>query len=563
MKVLGISDNHCSGAALVEDGKLTAAVNQERLDRIKNSGVFPWDAVDAVLAMRGLKPSDINLIAVASEITPSFPLRLLGRFHRKIRSAVSQFSYIYNSYIFYQVVARKLWPIYALDAWACRKLMEKRFAERGFSCSVKLVEHHECHAAASHLTSPFDRATIITADAMGDAISLTVSIGEPDGAIRRIFAQSGYASINPYYTRITELLGFVPNRHEGKVTGLAAYGDPFPLIELFNRICHFVGPGFSKWSLLKPSSLKIGTYHFLKKQAKQNVAAACQQNLENEISKFVRYHLSATKIPYLVLGGGIFENVKVNGTLARLPEVQGLYIFPNMSDGGIAVGAALIEGRGIKQPLATPFLGPSYSRVEIEKAIAGSDLPVRQMTDPADEIGNLLAMGHVVCRFSGSLEYGPRALGHRSILYRPDDPSVIDWLNRTLDRSGFMPFAPVVSAEKTSDLFQNFSKVSFTGRFMNVALPATEYMAERCGGVVHVDKTARPQFVTPGDDTGLSEILSAYEKRTGLCALLNTSFNMHEEPIVSSPADAVRAYLASGLDYLVLDDLLAGPRKKQ
>lgn len=557
MNVLGIADNHASGVTLVIDGELRLAMNQERCDRNKNSGAFPFDAIEAVLRQAALKPNQIDLVAVGSEITPCFILRLLRPFHIAVRKSAGQFSFLFNLYVVYQVLSRYIFrPIYALDRTLSRRFIRRSLAKRGFDCPVQMVDHHDSHAYSVFLTSPFKQATVITADAMGDGVSLTVGIAKDGEKIKRVFEQSGFAAINPYYSRTTELLGFIPNRHEGKVTGLAAYGDPDKLIDIYKRDTHFVGPGFSRLNFFTKQSPRWGMYRTLSKHSREDVSAACQRNLEQEMTKFVRYWVNKTGIGDLCLAGGIFENVKLNQRVHEIPEVDHLYIFPNMSDGGLSTGAALFAANAKRQPLKSPFLGTTFDEKSMEAAIIKSGFSYVRVSDVAETVADLLAKGEVVARFDGAMEYGPRALGHRSILTQATDPEVNDWLNVRLKRSEFMPFAPAVIEENAQRCFVGMEGAKFTSRFMNICFDCTDELKKSCPGVVHVDGTARPQVVSKSEDETYYEIIRRYSEKTGLPAIINTSYNMHEEPIVRTPDDAMRSFAQGHLRYLSMGPFL-------
>jgi carbamoyltransferase len=235
-----------------------------------------------------------------------------------------------------------------------------------------------------------------------------------------------------------------------------------------------------------------------------------------------------------------------------------------MDDGGLAVGAALAEmarGRGeraveLVQRFPDAYLGPEYDDAAIATAIQRADCEVRREDSIHEAIADRIDRGHVVARFHGRMEYGPRALGHRSILYRTDDPSVNDWLNERLQRTEFMPFAPATLASEADRCFHDLDGARDPARFMTVTFDCTEEMKQQSPGVVHCDGTARPQLVDPETAPDLHGILEAYHRRTGVPSIVNTSFNMHEEPIVCTPDDAVRAFRLGHLDYLAIGDYL-------
>jgi carbamoyltransferase len=235
-----------------------------------------------------------------------------------------------------------------------------------------------------------------------------------------------------------------------------------------------------------------------------------------------------------------------------------------MSDCGVGLGAALAvyydrddRPAADTRCLETVFLGPSFSDEAIEECLRGAEADYTRPDNPETEIARLLAGGAVVARFDGPMEYGPRALGNRTILYQPTDPGVNDWLNEALHRTEFMPFAPAVLEEEAERCFDGLAGAERTARFMTITFDCTDWMKQQCPGVVHVDGTARPQIVRKQDNPGFHRILEEYRALTGLPALINTSFNIHEEPIVCTPADAVRAFDIGHLDYLAIGPFLA------
>jgi len=557
MRVLGISDNHNAGAALTIDGRLVAAVNEERLTRAKNASGFPERAIAETLRVGGLTPAEIDLVVVAGEITPSFFLRRAPRFHQRAKAGSGQFGALFSLYIYYQVAARRLgWP-YRLDRRWSQRLLARRLAALGFRCPVEMRDHHQAHAEGAFLCGPFARATIITADAMGDGVTATVSVGRADGRIERVYAQSGLAALNPYYSRVTALLGFTPLRHEGKVTGLAAYGDPARLAPLFRRQLHFCGPGFSTLGHPLRDHPRLGWRRQLWAEPPADVAAGCQRALEEAVTAFVDYWVRRTGVADVALAGGIFENVKLNQRVRELASVAAVSVFPHMSDGGLAAGAALAASGGRPAPLPTIYLGASYDEETIRAELTRAGVRYERPADIADAVAEALAAGEVVPRFTGAMEYGPRALGHRSIYFRADDPSANDWLNKRLGRSEFMPFAPMTTDEAADRFFVGLDGARFAARFMTMCFDCTAEMKRVAPGCVHVDGTARPQVVRREDCPDAHAILTAGERRGRPPILLNTSFNMHEEPIVMSPADAIGAWRAAGFRCLAIGPFLA------
>jgi carbamoyltransferase len=286
-----------------------------------------------------------------------------------------------------------------------------------------------------------------------------------------------------------------------------------------------------------------------------------QQILEEIGCVYIQHWVETTGCCDLALAGGVFANVKFNQRIHALPNVHSVFIHPGMGDEGLAVGAAFAWGAGPGMApkstrLPDVYFGPSYGERDIESAIVEAGLHSVHVHDIERKIAELLAQGHVVARFNGRMEYGPRALGNRSILYQPTDLSVNDWLNRRLKRTEFMPFAPVTLEEFADRCYENLDGARHAAKFMTITFDCTDWMKQHCPAVVHVNGTARPQLIDRWTNPSYYRILDEYRQLTGLPSIINTSFNMHEEPIVCSPADAIRAFTEGRLDYLAMGNYL-------
>jgi carbamoyltransferase len=297
------------------------------------------------------------------------------------------------------------------------------------------------------------------------------------------------------------------------------------------------------------------------------VAAAVQRHTEDMVSAYVRDAVGLSGARRLVFSGGVFSNVRVNQVVWNRSEVDEIFVHPHMGDGGLAAGAALAvfwsgedpaDGTYEPRRLEHVYLGPAYGTPEIERALeAFPDLKVERPARLAEEVARRLAQGKVVARCDGAMEYGPRALGNRSVLCPAKDPTINDWLNERLNRTEFMPFAPVTTDEAAPSYFRRFDRArDRAARFMTVTYDVTERCVAEAPAIVHVDRTARPQVVRRADNPGVFEILEAYGRLTGSPILVNTSFNMHEEPIVSDPETAIRSFRRGGLDVLLLGPFL-------
>ena len=566
MKILGISDNHDSGACLIKDGELAVAINEERLRRQKLVGGFPYLSIEEIFRISKVAPQDVDFIILASLMTPTSILRLLDSFHNNLRQRSSSFSYLLNLYIIYQLLVHKLKIPKAIESSLSIRIIKHKLSRLNIKAPVVCIDHHLAHAACAYYTSGFDGQTlIITADAMGDALSLTVNIGKEKN-IERTFSQTGFSAISTYYSRITEFLGFRPLKHEGKITGLAGYGHfNKEIMGLAKQQLHFIEEkrAFNLKNYLLKENINGRLYKKLKNYPDEDVAYNFQKNLEEEVTRFAEFWLKKTNIRNLCLAGGIFANVSLNKRISELKDINSLYIFPHMGDGGLSLGAALAFLKPNPFYFRNIYLGPEYNNGYVEKALykSGLNYCFLKESDLCNKVAQLLFAGKVVAHFYGRIEYGPRALGNRSVLYRADDPSCKGWLNNKLKRTHFMPFAPVSVEEEVDKLYVGIDKVRYSLRFMNVAVDCSEEMKEKCPGAVHIDGTARPQVLYKKDNPRLYKILQIYKGLQGVATVINTSFNRHEEPIVCSAQDAIQSFLDCDLDYLVLNNFLAWKKR--
>ena len=564
MKILGIADNHDSGAALVVDGELVAAVNQERLDRIKGSAAFPWSAIDAVLDIAGVKAREVDQVVFGSGYTPSLGLRMLPEIHRSARTG-GQFSKALHAYLVYQSVLRSTgldsFEVDLNKAWLMRKLKERPFG----AAQLTMMDHHQAHAHCAYRTQPRDRCLVVTLDAMGDGTCASVSVGE-SGQLHEQWRQSGLTTVGTFFGRVTEMLGFRANRHEGKVSGLAAFAEPPTiLLDQMRAAVGFSNGRFRRLSITRPARPTDPPWSTLTQWSREEVSAAAQRVLEEVVSAYVSHWVEKTGCGDVVLAGGIFANVKLNRAIACAPNVDSVWIAPHMGDGGLPVGAALGAAESAPRALPHAYLGPDFSVRDAYKAIERGALPHKKFAEPkknevgkdVERVAELLAGGAAIASVQGRMEWGPRALGNRSVLVRANDPSIAEWLNDKLQRDRFMPFAPVIREEEASEFFTGMETVDNASQFMTVCVDATDRFKKACPGAVHIDGTVRPQVVTFDSNPRLHALLGAYGRRTGVPVLINTSFNMHEEPLVCTVSDAVRAFKTAQLDALWMGPFVA------
>jgi carbamoyltransferase len=421
------------------------------------------------------------------------------------------------------------------------------------------VDHHVAHAAGAYYTSGWDAALVITADGVGGLKSGIVATGR--GGELEVLARTFLPhSAGRYWEAITAICGFHHMKHGGKITGLAAYGDPKArAYEVMAEA--LVVDGMTIRSALDP----VRMAHRLQGLSREDIAATAQRRLEEVLTALVQRSIRQTGLRRVALAGGVFANVRLNQRVADLPECEAVYVFPAMGDEGLALGAALQAAgqRARLQParLEHVYLGPECADGEVETALQQEGVEYRKLGEPAlaQEVTDLLAGGKVVGLFRGRMEFGPRALGHRSVLYQTTDATVNDWLNKRLRRTEFMPFAPVTLDEHADRCYLGLATRRHAARFMTITCDCTDWMKRVSPAVVHVDGTARPQLVTPEVEPFLADVLRRYQEKTGIPSLINTSFNMHEEPIVCRPLDAIRAFRRGPLDGLAIGSFLVSP----
>ncbi len=571
MRILGISDHIVSGAAVIEDGVITAAVNEERLVRKKMVMGFPRQSIRAVLQLAKLEPGQFDAVAVGSKWGHflneyvDFDSGLFGIDRGVVKglffSVGSTLSSLRAAAPFLEQLYYGLrQPVFARRRAAVRSVLRDEF---GFTCPVEFISHHYAHAASAYYGSGYTDALVVTMDGAGDGDSAHV-YDVRNGTWKLLHQVPAFDSLGGYYGYVTHVCGFTAGKHEGKITGLAAHGtDAYR--DVLDRFIVYrdgtmvnVGNAFFTAAVKKLQAALPSNFN------RADLAASIQLVSEDITGSFIGHWRGVTGARNIALAGGLFSNVKINQRVHELDGVESVYVYPAMSDEGLAAGAALAlyadraPGRGGgSRCCETVYLGPEFSDAEITKAFDGEGVPYRRPNEIECEIADLISQGYVVARVAGRMEYGPRALGNRSILYRPDEVAVNDWLNKRLRRTEFMPFAPSTLEEDADKSYDNLDGARDSARFMTITFQCSDEMRRLCPGVVHVDNTARPQIVRQKDNPGYYRILQEFKARTGLSSIVNTSFNIHEEPIVCTPGDAIRAFKIGHLDVLAMGPFLA------
>jgi carbamoyltransferase len=568
MKILGISAHyHDSASALVIDGVPVAAVQEERLSRHKNDAEFPLRAIEWCLDYAHLEPDQLDAVI--------FYERPMLKFDRILSTALRAFPYSWRSFphAMKNALGGKLWV---------RGLITSHLGIP--SRKILFTEHHQSHAAAAFLTAPTKRAAILTADGVGEWATLTVGAGErrADGRtdITLLREVRFPHSLGMLYSTFTAYLGFAVNEGEYKVMGLAAYGRP-TAVDAVRKIIRRTADGafaldmryfefhttarrsFSQAfiDLFGPPRSPYAPIDFTTSEGRRfaDIAASVQVVLEDVMVDIARSLQRETGLTDICLGGGVALNGVANARILSECGFERVFVPPAPGDAGSALGAALYADRihfgnpDVDVP-DHPFWGPDAEEGELAR-LAGEDrLPVEQCdeTDLLERTADDLASGKIVGWMDGRMELGPRALGHRSILAAPNDAAIRDRLNRDIKyREEFRPFAPVVPLELADRYFELPSGGARLARFMSGVFPVRPEWRERLAAVTHVDGTARVQVLPRDMAPRLYGLVEAVGRRTGVPVLLNTSFNLAGEPIVSRVVEGYSTFRRCGLDVLV------------
>jgi len=574
MNILGINAYHGNAsAAILSDGQLVAAVEEERFNRVKYAAGFPVRAI-----LYGLKKAGITLADVDHVAVPRDPYARLGR---KLFYALRMPSFARERW----KVLRKFTGIREALAAACDADPEKLGAK------FHRVEHHVAHLASAFYCSPFEQAALLSADGLGDFASSMWGTGL--GPRMNILGSIAFPhSLGLYYSAVTQYLGFLKFGDEYKVMGLGAYGDP-EFIEGFREIVrsngtrfhlglqyfthHQTGPEMSWAEADKTPVLgRMYSEEMAKKfgpvrapeapieQRHKNLACSLQARLEEVYLGMLRRLAEETGLKSVCLAGGVAFNCVANGKIPRSTGFENVYVHPAAGDAGLAVGAAQfvwhqLLGNPRRFQMEHAYWGPEFSRQEIRLAVEEARLAengcmVRELGEPEllEKTAAMVAEGKILGWFQGRAEWGPRALGNRSIVADPRRPEMKDLLNRRIKhRESFRPFAPSILAEKTAEWFEQ----AHPSPFMTMAYAVRREKRDKIPAPTHVDGTGRLQTVTPAANPRYWKLIREFERQTGVPVVLNTSFN-DNEPIVCKPQEAIDCFERTQMDALVLGDFL-------
>lgn len=604
--ILGLHIGHDATAALINpQGEITAAIAEERMTRVKYHTGFPFESIEEVIRLAGISKKEVGTVTLSTEhfLFPGND-EYNKLFFLKDTDEIEKYDIFNNPNQLMGTWGKllHLLPGFKRNTGLSREAFFKQSKEMTLQkvksvlqgiglghTTVVSYNHHLCHAASAYYCSGKQSALMITMDGAGDGDCATASIIE-NNKIKIVSRASSEVSSGRFYSEITGFCGFKRLRHEGKITGVAAYGNPDKYYAQLRKFIRFnaVTEQFeydaqSDTGLTRKlktirrifqnratSPLHVAEFydylcdHFKPKEDLADLSAAAQKILEELAVEYSKHFMKKYNSKNILLAGGVFANVRVNQEIAELPGVEFIYIHQNMGDGGLAAGAALLHfydtlGHAYKGYAPTDvYLGPSYSDDEIESELKKMGVAYEKVTDIDTKVAQLIYDGKVVGRFAGRMEYGPRALGNRTIVARPTDKGINDWLNKKLKRTEFMPFAPSMLAEKAADVLENYDNApsKYADHFMTITYDVKPEWREKTQATTHIDGTARPQVVTKEANPTYHKLIEEYYKLSGIPVVINTSFNMHEEPIVTTPNDAIRSFQQGCLDYLAIGNFL-------
>jgi carbamoyltransferase len=561
MIILSLHTGYHDGTAALLDGyNLVAAVQLERLTRKKgDGGGIPEAAMDEVLAIAGLTRADVDVVVLSRA---SFPARYFKS------GALKTAEYAFHKIIGHEKLKDMCTQMQQRGEGEPAKLFREEMfrADFGFKEGVRIAysNHHMAHALSALFYTDWDDALLYTADGCGDNVHYSHRIlkhGKLDclfGGENMTLQPRRVDSLGLAYGFTTQALGYRMNRHEGKLTGLAAFGEPTQADALG---CRFnVDAAGVIWSDFdSDAAMRDEIQKLAKGTEPADMAASVQKVLEDTVLASVRAILRRHPVKRLGLAGGVFANVRLNRLLCEETDTEETFVFPGMGDEGITVGGALqylLEQDGLdawlkqRRRLSTVYLGRDYT-AEADDVLGANGALKRIDGNPADTAAALIASGKAGAIYDGRMEFGPRALGARSILANPADAAINASLNARLHRTEFMPFAPYVAEADAADVFDITKANRYAASFMTITTAVKPEWQARIPAVVHVDGTARPQVVRRDENPLYADILAAFKAKTGLPVLINTSFNAHEEPIINTPAECRRALVDDRVDFVV------------
>jgi len=560
MRILGLNFSNDAAAALVVDGKIEAAVQEERFTRIKHDRGFPFQAVQYCLRHGGLQLTDLDAVAFFWN-----PLQHMDAYSARMNSTFRHhLEYLYDVPA---SLARHL-PV----AWTRAPYVKLSIPlPDGRELPFYFVEHHLAHAASAFLGSPWHEAAILTVDGYGERTTTLTAVGK--GTSIDVVGRVDFPhSIGSVYAAVTEFLGFKPNRDEGKVMGLASYGRP-TYLDAFRELVRLTDDGYEvdlgafRYYLEAPrrvSDAFVARFGAPRApegpltERDQDLAASLQVRTEEVLLHVARRLREKTGQKALVMAGGVTLNCVANGRLLREAGYGQYFFLPASSDAGASLGAALyvehVLGRNpARLPFPGEYLGPGYTDEQIEERLARGGIRGQRVDALERRVAELLAAGKIVGWFQGRAEFGPRALGNRSILADPRRADMKDVLNaRVKFREPFRPFAPSILEEACGEFFDRSEPSPYMLRVYDTLPEKRDVLP----AITHIDGGARVQTVNARQNPRYYDLIRAFGELTGVPCVVNTSFNVRGEPIVTTPEEAWRCYASTDMDALAIGSFL-------
>jgi len=535
MIILGITNppSNNAAAALVRDGEILSAVEEERFTRTKQSpNMFPINAIEWCLKNSGISYDEVDIIATTWD-----------GYHSK-----KEIEYHFSE-------EQKAEADFFSDCMRIEKLYLNFIKKRFKNPRIVNVRHHIAHAASSCMVSGFEKSLFLTFDGRGEYESGIMGIYE-NGDFQILRRLSRYESLGEFYGKFTSLLGFKSHFEEGKTMGLAPYGNPIKSLMDIVKI--------DKSGKLIIDGHRITTLEQNSfpgddptKDERKDIAATAQYLLEKCALSLVEQLKEVSNISKICLAGGTALNIDVNSKILNSDGIEDIFIQPASSDAGGALGAALYVHHQYSSKkicaMEDAYLGPEIIHSEVEEYLENSNISYKQLSDVPNEIAKILSENKIVAWVQGRAEFGPRALGSRSLLANPANPEMWKKLNKVKGREYWRPLAPSVIEEKTSDYFSNKKLKS---PFMLLSSKVKNEQKEKIPAVVHVDGTARQQTVSKKSNQLYWELLNEFEKINGIPVLINTSLNLRGDPLVNSIQDCLKTFYSSEIDYLCIGDYL-------
>ena len=567
MYVLGISCfYHDSSAALLKDGKIVAAAQEERFTRKKHDTSFPINSINFCMQSQGIKIDDIDYIG--------FYEKPFIKFERVVSQHMEMFPFSLKTFVS------------SLPSWLNEKLRVMKFIRKKlkYKKDVLFIEHHLAHAASAFLLSPFEKSAILTVDGVGEWTTTAYGTGEGN-SITLLKEIRFPSSIGLIYSTITAYLGFSVNNSEYKVMGLAPHGNmDRNTNKYYKKLKEVVDIKDDGSYRLKMEYFK---YHYADRmpskklcellegpirkpeselaQRHKDIAAAVQLLTEDILTKILNHVQKETKCENVAIAGGVALNSVYNGKILKMTPFKSIWIQPDAGDGGTSMGVAayiynVILDNERNFVMKDAYLGPSYTTDEIKNFLDGNKIKYQKFKSDEELIkktAKIIYDGNVIGWFQGKMEIGPRALGARSILSNPCNPKMQEILNlKVKHREKFRPFAPVVCKDDAMKYFECDEPIPDPTDFMLMVYPIKKQWRKKIPAVTHVDGSGRLQSVEREQNPLYYDLIKEFGNLTKIPILINTSFNIRGEPIVCTPYDAYKCMMGTGIDYLIMDNFL-------